>query len=280
MLQINNFKVRLYDCINEHDIDEISLEEFEDTQKIDESKIICQYCGNMNKCNSDNKSFFRCNSCKMNLCPICKNRHKNNHYIINYEDKNFICQNHNYPYSSYCLSCKKNICKSCEIEHKTHEILLFEKIEQNEDKLKNVSNNLKIIRDKIVDDIKDMIKRLNKVMDCINALFKINDDIINNKYKYKNYEILQNMNINFDFKIFDDYKKEENIYNKFKKIMNIYEQIVEIDDELRIIYRIRGARKKIKIFNSDFVQAFKNKLKISYQNKENKLKDEFEIKKN
>ena len=51
MLQINNFKVRLYDCINEHDIDEISLEEFEDTQKIDESKIICQYCGNMNKCN-------------------------------------------------------------------------------------------------------------------------------------------------------------------------------------------------------------------------------------
>ena len=179
MLQINNFKVRLYDCINEHDIDEISLEEFEDTQKIDESKIICQYCGNMNKCNSDNKSFFRCNSCKMNLCPICKNRHKNNHYIINYEDKNFICQNHNYPYLSYCLSCKKNICKSCEIEHKTHEILLFEKIDQNEDKLKNVSNNLKIIRDKIVDDIKDMIKRFNKVMDCVDALFKINDDIIN-----------------------------------------------------------------------------------------------------
>ena len=83
MLQINNFKVRLYDCINEHDIDEISLEEFEDTQKIDESKIICQDCKNMNKSNSDNKSFFRCNSCKMNLCPICKNRHKNNHYIIN-----------------------------------------------------------------------------------------------------------------------------------------------------------------------------------------------------
>ena len=45
--------------------------------------------------------------------------------------------------------------------------------------------------------------------------------------------------------------------------MNVYEQIVEIDDELRIIYRIGGARNKIKIFNSDFVQAFKNKLKIS-----------------
>ena len=57
-----------------------------------------------------------------------------------------------------------------------------------------------------------MIKRFNKVMDCVDALFKINDDIINNKYKYKNYEILQNMNINFDFKIFDDYKKEENLY--------------------------------------------------------------------
>ena len=76
-----------------------------------------------------------------------------------------------------------------------------------------------------------MIKRLNKVMDCINTLFKINDDIIKNKYKYKNYEFLQNMNINFDFKIFDDYKKEENIYNKFKKIMNIYDRIVETSDE-------------------------------------------------
>ena len=62
--------------------------------------------------------------------------------------------------------------------------------------------------------------------------------------------------------------------------MNVYDKIIYINYYLRIIYRIRGARNKIKIFNSDFVQAFKNKLKISYQNKENKLKDEFEIKKN
>ena len=86
------------------------------------------------------------------------------------------------------------------------------------------------------------------------------------------------MNTNFDFKILNDYKKEENIYNKFKKIMNIYERIVETSDELRIIYRIFKKKDKIKIFNSDFVQAFKNKLKISYLNKDNKLKDEFDIK--
>ena len=60
--------------------------------------------------------------------------------------------------------------------------------------------------------------------------------------------------------------------------MNIYERIVEASDELRIIYRIIKTRDKIKIFNSDFVQAFKNKLKISYLNKDNKLKDEFDIK--
>ena len=57
-IQIDNFKVRLYDCINRHDIKEISLEDFEKTQKIDESKIICEICKNIDKGNSYEKKFF------------------------------------------------------------------------------------------------------------------------------------------------------------------------------------------------------------------------------
>ena len=107
LIDINNYKIRLYDCINGHDTDGLSLEDFENTQNIDESKIICEECKNINKNNSYEKSFFRCNTCKKNLCPLCKNKHDKTHYIIDYEDKNYICPLHNYPYTIFCQSCKK-----------------------------------------------------------------------------------------------------------------------------------------------------------------------------
>lgn len=140
LIQISNFKARLYNCINEHDVDGIALEEFENTQKIDESKIICELCKTMNKANSYNKSFFRCNTCKINLCPLCKNKHDKNHYLINYKDKDYICPKHNYPYTLYCKFCKKNICIACEVEHKNHDILSFGKLMQTEENLKKILN--------------------------------------------------------------------------------------------------------------------------------------------
>ena len=116
-ISVNNFKIRLYGCTNEHDIDGIALEDFEKTQKIDESKILCDECKVVNKMNAYKKIFYRCNICKKNLCPLCKNKHETTHNIIDYEDKNYICPLHNYPYSLYCKTCQKNLCISCEMEH-------------------------------------------------------------------------------------------------------------------------------------------------------------------
>ena len=46
---IKDYKITLYDCKNDHKINNILLNEFEKTQYIDESKIICQSCKNTNK---------------------------------------------------------------------------------------------------------------------------------------------------------------------------------------------------------------------------------------
>ena len=132
LIELHNNKIRLYDCINDHDIDGISLHDFENTQLIDESTIKCQICQN-NKANSYNNIFFICNTCKINLCPLCKDQHDKYHYIIDYEDKNSICPKHDRIYISYCKYCKQNLCSSCEAGHNMHEIISFEQMKNNED---------------------------------------------------------------------------------------------------------------------------------------------------
>ena len=42
--RIKDYKIKLYDCKNGHNIDNILLEEYENTQNIDISKIICNIC--------------------------------------------------------------------------------------------------------------------------------------------------------------------------------------------------------------------------------------------
>ena len=71
------------------------MNEYEETQKIDISKIICDICKINNKNNSYNNVFNICNTCNKNMCPLCNSGHDKNHMIINYDDKNYICKKHN-----------------------------------------------------------------------------------------------------------------------------------------------------------------------------------------
>ena len=69
------------------------MDQYEEGQKIDLSKIVCDICKINNKGNTHNNIFYICNTCNKNMCPICKSSHDNNHSIINYDDKNYICKN-------------------------------------------------------------------------------------------------------------------------------------------------------------------------------------------
>ena len=100
-------------------------------------------CKNKYKSNTYNNEFYRCNKCKINLCPLCKSNHNNNHKIINFDNKNYICELHDKEYIRYCQNCKSNICVICLKEHKNHSIINYEDMILNEEDNKKEINKLK-----------------------------------------------------------------------------------------------------------------------------------------
>ena len=61
-INIKDFKINLFGCKNGHQIKNISLDEFEQTQYIDESKIQCDVCKQKNKSEVFDNVFYICNT--------------------------------------------------------------------------------------------------------------------------------------------------------------------------------------------------------------------------
>ena len=124
-INIKDYKITFNRCGNCNTIENIFLDEFKNTQKLNESNIFCNYCNTSKIELNDKQLFFRCLNCNTFLCQSCKLNHETNHFIINYEDLNYICYFHNKVFISYCKNCNKNLCNSCELEHKNHNILFI-----------------------------------------------------------------------------------------------------------------------------------------------------------
>jgi len=159
LIKIEDYRISMYNCKNNHKIENISIKEFNELQKIVESKIICEIC----KINNKNKTYKNemnyCLTCKKTICPLCKSTHNNNHLIINYEDRNIICNKHNDKYTKYCNECKENICMQCIREHKNHKGINFTDIMANIDN----NNEYKNYIDKLINNIDEIIKELEEV---------------------------------------------------------------------------------------------------------------------
>ena len=123
LIIIKDYKINYYECKNGHQIENILLNEYKNTQKIDLSKIICNECYKYHQ--SINEELYICNECGINLCPLCKFKHNKNHNIINYKGKYSICKKHNNIYLRYCKECKENLCFLCINEHNNHNIIDF-----------------------------------------------------------------------------------------------------------------------------------------------------------
>ena len=76
------------------------------------------------------KNFINVIKCKLNLCSLCNSNHDESHEPINYDIKNYICEDHNEKYISYCKTCKKDICSICLEDHNDHETIIYKKIEK------------------------------------------------------------------------------------------------------------------------------------------------------
>ena len=145
LINIKDYRINLYQCKNNHTKNNILLEEYENNQRIDISEIKCNKCKDKNMKETYNNEFYICNTCNMNLCPLCKSSHNNNHNIIKYNDKNYICNKHNDTFIKYCEECKENLCILCENNHNNHNIYLGEMVTNKNDLLKENEELRKII---------------------------------------------------------------------------------------------------------------------------------------
>ena len=193
LINISNLKINLHDCKNNHNIIK-SLNDFEDTQKININSILCNICNMNNKNNTHNNEFYICNTCNKNICPLCKSHHEKNHILINYDDKNYICNQHNEPFIKYCITHKKDICMLCETKHEKDKITEFKKIlitnEELSKSMKDLNNTINNFKKKvkIIKEILDrMVNELEKYYQISNNI--INNYSINNK---RNFYKLQN----------------------------------------------------------------------------------------
>ena len=233
LINIKNYKINLNDCKNGHKMENISINEYENIQKIDLSKIICNKCCKNNISNIYHKEFYICNECRINLCPLCKIKHTKNHQIINYNDKNYICKKHNDKFIKYCKECKENICFLCINDHNNHNIIEFVNIIPNKDELLKQMKYLKEIINKFKINIEEINNILNKVLNNIEIYYKIFDNIINSYHNRKrNYENYYNLNeiMRSNNNIINDLNNiinENNINNKFTNILDIYNQIIK-----------------------------------------------------
>ena len=234
--KIQNYKINLFDCINGHETNNIFLDEFSKTQNIDKSKIICNICNKINKSNSDNKQFFKCIQCKKNLCSLCVINHKNqnNHIIIDYENKDYFCNIHGESFISYCPWCKINLCNKCKHNHKLinfNEILPSKDIIIKKNYLGKFNDNIK----RIINQIKNKIEQLNKIILNLEKLYEIIYNIINNtKSGFLNYQTIENNNVIFHYIIKRNREFNHHQFVDLESLFHIYEQMTTKDDNVNV----------------------------------------------
>ena len=230
LLCMENYKIKLYDCKNGHITNNISLNEFNNIQKINENEIICKNC-NETKFKSYKKLFYKCLDCKNNFCVMCREKHSQEHKTIDYNDINYKCLEHNDFYISYCNECKKNLCMKCEKKHdNNHNIIDYKNILPDEDEIKKELKSFKNKIDKLKGNVTEIINILNKVYENFEIYYKIIYDILYNyNTQQRNYEILQNLNSikkYINLKDIDNILNENNGYKKkFYALFDLYNKM-------------------------------------------------------
>ena len=282
LINIKDFKINLSECKNKHTINNILLNKFEETQKLDLTKIICEICNKNNKGNTHNNEFYICNTCNKNICPLCKSIHDKKHKTINYDNKNYMCIKHNEPFFKYCKTCDENICFVCENKHINHNIFEFELSNifiEKEDLLK-MKEDLKNIIDKFKWKIKIIKEIFDQMINILDIYYKINDYIMENyNFNKRNYHNLKNLNNlkNNNEKLIKDLQNiinNDNIseiyefsFNNFYNI-NGEKYIGIIKNGLKegkgIIYYNRDDEKERKKYEGDFKNDLKEGKGIMY----------------
>ena len=266
LININNYKINIFNCKNKHSFSNLLLSDLNDFQKIDESKIICHKC-NKNKSETTNNKFYKCLDCNINLCPLCKSSHNKNHRKIDYEMKNNCCESHGERYISYCKDCNQNFCDLCDFTK--HNINFLYKLKNNKENIFQLKQKLEDLKKEDIDSD----KKLNKIIENIEFYYNMENNLMNiyMNTKVKNCQLLMNINnLNkYNQKVIEDIEKIKNKNNKFKIISDLYKNM-KIDNEIILNYKIEKEH-KIRIFGDTFVNKNKNNYQLIINNQKYEL---------
>ena len=274
-IEVNNYKIKLYGCHKNHIESNIFLKNFEDSQKIDISKIKCNNC-EANKSNTYKNELYLCLNCNINICPLCKIKHDKNHVIINYDLRNYICHQHNENFTKYCNDCNLNYCIKCDSEHRSHKSIYFGEIVPED----NTNEELAKSIIKIKGEIQNIIDKLNNIVNSLEVYNNINKKI--NDIKNRNYITLKNISElkKFNKIIINDINtiiNENDMNKKFENLMIIYDKINYnnyIVCEMEI--KREDINRDIRILNS--FEEFKRVKRQPDKQTDSKYNDEKEIK--
>ena len=175
-IAIDEYNIKLYECSNGHTVNGIKLDEFNKTQEIKVSEIKCDKCKIKNKGNS--QEFYYCTTCKDNICLICKSKHDFNHNTIKFDQKKYICLEHNETFVYYCKDCCKNICFTW--DHRGHEIISLKQITPDKQKANEIIKEMKKQKEEFNNNIQAIISKLKEINKSIDTLYNINEKIITN----------------------------------------------------------------------------------------------------
>ena len=266
LINLNDYRINFSNCKNGHRFNKIMFDEFYDFQKINESKIICDKCEENKKSEVINNLFFKCCTCNINLCPLCKGNHDKKydkkHLIIDYDIKNYLCNDHGERYISHCKECNKDLCDKCGYDDIHYS--LFHKVSFLYEFMKKTTNKMNDLRIKIDDLTKQISQKttiIKKVIENYETYFNVANNIINSlERKYINFYTLNNINsiIEYNEKIIKDINTilNENVGNKNKHISEIHQKMF-IDNEFILKYNL-GVVGLLRIFGEPFVAKNKN----------------------
>jgi len=128
---------------------------------------------------------YICYECKKNLCPLCKFIHDKLHSIINYDNKNYICNKHNEIFVQYCQACNIDLCLSCSKEHEHHPIILYQDEIIDVKKLREKMTEFESAIIKIKVNLEEAMNKFKKIMEYMDIVYNINNNLLNYYEKIK-----------------------------------------------------------------------------------------------
>ena len=229
-IKIKEFKFS-FKCKNGHKLDNISIRDFNEKQKIDISKYKCNKC-EKNRTEIFENNFYICSTCDLYLCPLCKSNHDKKHKIIDFNNKYNICNKHCFYFVKFCNVCGMNICMRCQNEHKEHNYIDFGDLFIDKQNIQEEMDSFKEKMNLFIDDLNKNIQNIiNNVKQNMEIYYEICNKIINNydeqKLTYQNMLNIQEINKynNNICKEINNLKEKNGVVEKFNFLFKIYNEI-------------------------------------------------------